>query len=123
MLIYTLSPRQNQKEKLFLLHCTGSGPEHHSTGLWARRGEFQGLQTSAFQERGPALQAGDQHKTTTQPEDGLACSFHLSLLQLLALSATLEKNEAFLLRHAVFPRACRGKNRVKGRPFKTHVTL
>lgn len=69
------------------------------------------------------MQAGDQHKTTTQPEDGLACSSHLSLLQLLALSVALEKNEAFLLRHAVFPRACRGKNRVKGRPFKTHVTL
>ena len=68
------------------------------------------------------MQAGDQHKTTTQPEDGLACSSHLSLLQLLALSVALEKNEAFLLRHAVFPRACRGKNRVKGTILKNFVS-
>lgn len=102
MLIYTLYPRQNQKEKLFLLHCTGSGPEHHTIELGPRRG-ISGAADLSLSEEGPVLQPGNQHKTSTQPEDGLAHFSHVSLLQLLALSAALEKNEAFLLRRAVFP--------------------
>ena len=95
MLIYTLYPRQNQKEKLFLLHCRGSGPEHHHTiELGPQRG-FSGAADLSLSGEGPALQPGNQHKTSTQPEDGLTHFSHASLLQLLALSAVLEKMRHF----------------------------
>lgn len=80
MLIYTLS-RQNQKKKLFLLLQQGQGLSIIAQELWARR-SFRGLQTSAFQERGFALQAGDL--SIKQPHNlrmaSLALHSHLSLL-------------------------------------------